>query len=98
VWWNRNVKSMFQDAREEMGGANNITNLQRESYQGIEDYELQASIRLRSPTRVLRRKGGAMLLPYMDVTPNQTEWKPRPFYSWPFLKLHTSKRKTQNIL
>jgi hypothetical protein len=39
-----------------------------------------------------------MLLPYMDVTPNQTEWKPRPFYSWPFLKLHTSKRKTQNIL
>ncbi len=46
---------------------------QRNLHLRIEDYELKVSIRLRSRTRVLRRKGGAMLLPYMDVTSNQTE-------------------------
>jgi len=29
----------------------------------VEDYELKVNLTLRSPTGVLRRKGGAMLLP-----------------------------------
>ena len=36
-------------------------------YSRIDDYELKASITLRSATGVPRRKGGALLLPPSDV-------------------------------